>query len=72
MPGKRPLFNQIPTFYIDFYDRICIRFDQVPNKWTLKNNELCNLIKKPRNHPSSIVESKNQVNNGKTVFVNDI
>ena len=34
----------IVQFSSFFYDRICIRFDEVPIFWTLDNEELCNFV----------------------------
>ena len=38
----------------NIYTNICIKFDKIPSKWKISNNELCNSIQSPSGEPTQI------------------
>lgn len=55
-----------------FYTQVCLHFDNVPSRWKISNNEICNTIQSSSSAPSSLVGGSASSGGGGTGEFNEI
>ena len=67
--GKSAIMKE--SFFL--YDKICIKFDKIPSRWKLDDNELCNKIQESAGEATTLASLKAETaGGGRSDEINDI